>query len=67
MTTRIEVDEPRCVASGLCVMVAPDVFDQREDDGIAIVLTEEPADASLAGVRQAVTLCPAAALRLVTV
>ncbi|WP_309071996.1 ferredoxin [Arthrobacter sp.] len=67
MTARIELDEPRCVASGLCVMVAPDVFDQRNDDGIAIVLSEEPADETLAGVREAVTLCPAAALRLVTV
>lgn len=65
MATRIELDAPRCVASGLCVMAAPDVFDQREDDGIAIVLVEEPAGASLAGAREAVTLCPAAALRLV--
>ena len=66
MATRIELDEPRCVASGLCVMAAPDVFDQRDEDGIAIVLTDVPADESLAGVREAVTLCPAAALRLVT-
>lgn len=65
MATRIEFDEPRCVASGLCVMAAPDVFDQRDDDGIAIVLAEEPADESLPGVREAVMLCPAAALRLV--
>jgi len=48
-------------------MAAPDVFDQRDEDGIAIVLTDVPADESLAGVREAVTLCPAAALRLVTV
>lgn len=67
MTTRIKLDQPRCVAAGLCVMVAPDVFDQRDDDGIAIVLTEEPAEESLAAVREAVTLCPAAALSLVTV
>ena len=67
MASRIELDEPRCVASGLCVMAAPDVFDQRDEDGIAIVLTDVPADESLAGVREAVTLCPAAALRLVTV
>lgn len=66
MAIRIELDEPRCVASGLCVMAAPDVFDQRDDDGIAIVLTDEPAEDSLPGVREAVTLCPAAALRLLS-
>lgn len=66
MRARIELDEPRCVASGLCVMVAPDVFDQRDDDGIAVVLAAEPADEFLAGVREAVMLCPAAALRLVS-
>jgi len=64
MTMRIELDEPKCVASGLCVMVAPDVFDQRDDDGIAIVLESTPAEGALDSVRQAVTLCPAAALRL---
>lgn len=66
MTARVELDAPRCVASGLCVMAAPDVFDQRDDDGIAVLLTEEPDEESLAGVREAVMLCPAAALRLVT-
>lgn len=65
MTVRIVLDTPRCVASGLCVMVAPDAFDQRDDDGIAIVLTEVPRDESLPGIREAVALCPAAALRLV--
>ncbi|MTD15167.1 ferredoxin [Nakamurella sp. YIM 132087] len=65
MTARVELDEPRCVASGLCVMAAPDVFDQRDDDGIAIVLDEHPPDELLDEVREAVSLCPAAALRLV--
>ncbi|WP_457100719.1 ferredoxin [Microbacterium sp. P5_E9] len=66
MTMRIELDEPKCVASGLCVMVAPDVFDQRDDDGIAILLESTPAEGALHGVRQAVALCPAAALRLIS-
>jgi ferredoxin len=63
---RVTLDEPKCVASGLCVLAAPDVFDQRDDDGIAIVLIESPTGASLDGARQAAALCPAAALRLVT-
>jgi ferredoxin len=64
MGSRVELDEPRCVASGLCVLAAPDVFDQR-DDGIAVVLVEELTDDLLDDAREAVTICPAAALRLV--
>jgi ferredoxin len=62
---RVELDEPKCVASGQCVLTAPDIFDQREDDGIALLLTEEPAAERLDAVREAVALCPAAAIRLV--
>ncbi|GAA2976154.1 ferredoxin [Microbacterium terrae] len=65
MRNKVEFDEPRCVSSGLCVMAAPDVFDQRDDDGVAIVLIEEPGDDLIDDVREAVTICPAAALRLV--
>jgi ferredoxin len=61
---RVELDEPKCVASGQCVMVAPEVFDQREDDGVAFLLVEEPEDAQLDDVREAVAVCPAAAIRL---
>ncbi|MEU6607191.1 ferredoxin [Streptomyces shenzhenensis] len=62
---RVELDEPRCVASGQCVLAAPEVFDQRDEDGIAFLLDERPAEASLEGVREAVVVCPAAAIRLV--
>ncbi|MFC4070118.1 ferredoxin [Actinoplanes subglobosus] len=62
---RIEFDEPRCVAAGQCAMVAPDVFDQREDDGVAIVLDESPGKDQHEAVREAAAVCPAAAIRLV--
>jgi ferredoxin len=39
---RVELDEPKCVAAGQCVMAAPEVFDQRDDDGVAILLEEQP-------------------------
>ena len=61
---RIELDEPKCVASGQCVLAAPDVFDQREDDGVAVLLVEEPETGQLDAVREAVAICPAAAIRL---
>lgn len=65
MTFHVELDEPSCVASGQCAVVAPDVFDQRDDDGVAVILDESPADDLLDDVREAVAICPAAALRLV--
>ncbi|WP_033345018.1 ferredoxin [Catenuloplanes japonicus] len=62
---RVEFDEPRCVAAGQCAMIAPDVFDQRDDDGVAIVLDAEPGPDLHDGVREAAAVCPAAAIRLV--
>ncbi|MFC7534028.1 ferredoxin [Actinoplanes sp. GCM10030250] len=62
---RIEFDEPKCVAAGQCAMVAPDVFDQRDDDGVAIVLDEAPGPEHHEAVREAAAVCPAAAIRLV--
>lgn len=62
---RVVLDEPRCVASGQCVLAAPEVFDQREDDGVAILLDETPDDRLHDGVREAAAICPAAAIRLV--
>ncbi|GAA3707137.1 ferredoxin [Streptomyces tremellae] len=61
---RIDLDQDRCVASGQCVLAAPDAFDQREEDGIAVLLVEEPPAGAEEDVRQAATVCPALAIRL---
>jgi ferredoxin len=61
----VEVDVAKCVASGQCVLIAPEVFDQRDDDGMVILLEESPAPENHAGVREAALVCPAAAIRLV--
>jgi ferredoxin len=65
MSMRVEFDEPKCVAAGQCAMVAPDVFDQRDDDGVAILLDAEPGPEHHDEVREAAAVCPAAAIRLV--
>ncbi|GLV80179.1 MULTISPECIES: ferredoxin [Streptomyces] len=61
---RVEVDQPKCVASGQCVLMAPEVFDQ-DDDGIVELLTDRPEAEHHGGVRESVAVCPAAAIRLV--
>jgi len=61
---RVVLDEPKCVASGQCVVAAPEVFDQRDEDGVAVVLDETPEASLHAGVREAAAICPAAAILL---
>ncbi len=56
---KIVVDRERCVGAGMCVLTAPEVFDQDDEDGKVKVLDPEPDD-----VADAVQLCPAAAIAI---
>ena len=59
---KVTVDTGKCISSGQCVLTAPGVFDQRDEDGLVVLLTPSP-PAELAGdVRQAAALCPALAI-----
>jgi ferredoxin len=60
----IAVDAGKCCGAGQCVLLAPEVFDQGEDDGIVILLDPEPAGESHAAVREAAGVCPTAAITL---
>lgn len=58
---QIKVDVDRCVGGGQCVLSAPDLFDQDDDDGTVILLGQpEPGQQDEA--RLAARLCPAAAI-----
>ncbi|MBW0101238.1 ferredoxin [Pseudonocardia sp. KRD291] len=61
---KIEIDQVRCVGAGQCVLAAPEVFDQREDDGIVELLDDVPAEEQWAASREAAQLCPAAAITI---
>ncbi|MFD1535790.1 ferredoxin [Nonomuraea guangzhouensis] len=61
---KVNVDVPKCVGSGQCVLIAPEVFDQREEDGIVILLAETPAPHLHDAVRESAAVCPAAAIYL---
>ncbi len=58
----IEIDQDRCVGAGQCVLAAPDVFDQRDDDGIVELLDATPPPEQAGASREAAALCPAAAI-----
>lgn len=59
---KVTVDKEKCIASGQCVMTAPDVFDQRDEDGIVMLLNANPPADLAADVQQAVAVCPASAI-----
>ncbi|MER6945190.1 ferredoxin [Nonomuraea sp. NPDC000554] len=61
---KILLDQDKCVASGQCVMAAAEVFDQRDEDGIAVLLDPAPPAELAADVRQAAALCPALAIHV---
>jgi ferredoxin len=61
---KISVDTESCVSSGQCVLLAPETFDQNEEDGKVVVLAPEPPEGERDAVRQAELTCPAAAIRL---
>jgi ferredoxin len=59
---KVLLDQDKCVASGQCVMAAEGVFDQRDEDGIAVLLTDEPPADEQEGTREAAAICPALAI-----
>ncbi|GAA2932859.1 MULTISPECIES: ferredoxin [Streptomycetaceae] len=60
----VTVDQDVCCGAGRCVLVAPDVFDQREDDGIVVLLDAAPPARLHTAVRESAEVCPAAAIGL---
>jgi ferredoxin len=61
---RVEVDAERCIGSGVCALVAPDVFDQRDDDGVVVLLDPHPPAEHHDAAHDAATRCPAAVIEI---
>jgi ferredoxin len=64
VVTKIYVDQDKCIGAGHCVRAATEVFDQREEDGIVVLLVDEVPPLLGAKVRKAEALCPAQAIRI---
>jgi ferredoxin len=60
---RVEVDLDKCTGHGICESIAEDVFEVG-DDGIVVIHDNERPASDRERMQQAVTQCPAAALRL---
>jgi ferredoxin len=61
---KVTVDQHKCVSSGMCVMNSPDVFDQRDDDGVVVLLIDYPRPDLTDATREAAAACPALAIRI---
>lgn len=59
---RTTVDQDKCCGAGQCVLIAPDVFDQRDEDGIVELLDPAPGPELQDDVREAAAVCPTAAI-----
>jgi ferredoxin len=61
---RIAADTELCCGSGMCVLTAPGIFGQNDEDGVVEVLVAHPGADRLKDVREAVVTCPTSAIRL---
>lgn len=61
---KVTVDQDICASSGNCVMTAPEIFDQRDEDGVVVLLNATPSNEQAEGARKAASLCPAMAIRI---
>jgi ferredoxin len=61
---KVTAQQDKCASSGNCVMHAPEIFDQRDDDGVVVVLDENPPVDQADNARKAEAACPALAIRI---
>jgi ferredoxin len=59
---RVRVDQDQCCSSGMCTLLAPEVFDQDVWDGQVILLDPTPPPDCQEAVRQAIQACPCGAI-----
>jgi ferredoxin len=61
---KVTVDEDRCIGAGQCVLSSPEVFDQRDEDGVVVLRRDDPPAESHEDVREAARVCPALAIEV---
>ncbi len=64
LTMRVVVDFDKCKSNAVCMGVAPDVFEVR-DDGYLYILQEEPPEELRSKMMEAVQSCPTGAITIV--
>ncbi|MDT7639596.1 MAG: ferredoxin [Pseudonocardiales bacterium] len=60
---KIVVDFDRCESNAVCMGIAPDIFEVR-DDNFLYILDENPPEALRGDIQEAVDMCPKAAISI---
>ncbi|MFE7431720.1 ferredoxin [Streptomyces tendae] len=63
-TAKVSAARDRRAGAGQCLLAAPAVFDQDEQDGLVRILDENPPASQSDAVREALRACPSGALAL---
>ena len=63
-TPLVTADKSLCCGSGMCVLTAPGIFTQNDEDATVEVLVPRPDPSRMRDVREAVVSCPTSAIRL---
>jgi ferredoxin len=61
---KVIVNQDKCVSSGQCVLNASEIFDQRDEDGVVVLLNENPPGEQADNARRAAAACPALAINI---
>ena len=61
---KVTVDQEKCVSSGQCVLNAGELFDQRDEDGVVLLLDDSPGPDQADNARRAAAACPALAIEI---
>ena len=62
---KLTVDRKACTGAGNCVRLAPDWFDQDDDEGLVVLLGDSPPDDLKPLIRDVVDACPTGAIQAV--
>jgi len=55
----VHINQEVCVGGGQCVFAAPEVFTQRDEDGVVQFVTEYPSADERPDIEEAIEVCPA--------
>ena len=61
---KVTVDQDKCVSSGQCVLNAGELFDQRDEDGVVVLIDPTPGPDQADNARRAAAACPALAIAI---
>ncbi len=61
---QVSIDQDKCVGAGQCVLAAPEVYDQRDEDGVAFLLIDTPDEGQRTVIEESARVCPAAAISI---